>query len=273
MVELTNKQKDSFFQTGFFILPFVFNSDEISDMKNSFQALQKTAFSLANLHLERLKKQKETYIMHQGSQFVLGQIQRGTHSGQPAIRRVSWCGAAEPTLLRYGKDPRLLSVASQLLGSKKMSQLINQAHFKLPGDEVFFEWHQDSTHRGYGGKHWQDINGQGSYVQTLIALDEITSTNGPVCFIPNSVKLGHLDLPENLNNCLATGKIRLEDAIPIEMQEGSLAVFHPYVIHGSEPNHSKETRQAFINGYAYPGANARKYPGEGAGRIVVSESA
>ena len=269
MIELTSKQKNSFFQTGFFILPNVFNLDEIDEMKDSFQSLQETAFSLADLHSEQLKQEHETYVMHQGAQFVLGRIQRGTNLGQPSIRRISWCGAAEPVLSKYGKDPRLLSVASQLLGVKRMSQLINQAHFKLPGDEVSFEWHQDSTHRGYGGKYWQDVNGQGSYVQTMIALDEINRTNGPVCFIPNSVKLGHLDLPQNLNNCLETGKFRLEDAVPIEMQMGSLAVFHPYSIHGSQPNRSKEARQAFINGYAYPGANSRTYPGEGAGRTVA----
>ena len=49
------------------------------------------------------------------AQFVLGRIQRGVNSGQPSIRRVAWCGAAEPMLSKYGKDQRLLHVASQLL--------------------------------------------------------------------------------------------------------------------------------------------------------------
>ena len=146
-----------------------------------------------------------------------------------------------------------------------MSQLINQAHFKLPGDEVTFEWHQDSTHRGYGGNYWQDINGLGSYVQTLTAIDDVTEKNGPVYFIPNIVKLGHLDLPRKLNQCLQAGLFRLEDAVPVEMQAGSIAVFHPYAIHGSQPNRSNNTRHVFINGYA----NSRQYTGEGAGRTVV----
>jgi len=271
MIDLTNKQRNGFFQTGFFILPNVFSPDEIDEMKGSFQSLQETAFSLANLHLEELKPEKETYVMYQGSQFVLGRIQRGINCGQPSIRRVSWCGAAEPLLSKYGNDPRLLSVASQLLGSKEMSQLINQAHFKSPGDEVAFEWHQDSTHRGYGGKYWQDVNSRGSYVQTLTAIDEISQRNGTVYFIPNSVKLGHLNLPRTLNNCLESEKFRLEDAVPIEMKIGSVAVFHPYSIHGSQPNRSNKSRHVFINGFAYPRANSRQYPGEGAGRTVVCQ--
>ena len=151
MIELTNKQKCDFFQVGFLVLSDFFRQNEIDEMKTSFQSLQETAFSLANQHLDELEQEKETYAMHRGAQFVLGRIQRGVNSDQPSIRRVAWCGGAEPMLSKYGKDQHLLYVASQLLGSKEMSQLINQAHFKLPGDEVTFEWHQDSTHRGYGG--------------------------------------------------------------------------------------------------------------------------
>lgn len=271
MIELTNKQKCDFFQVGFFVLSDFFRQNEIDEMKTSFQSLQETAFSLANQHLDELEQEKETYAMHRGAQFVLGRIQRGVNSGQPSIRRVAWCGAAEPMLSKYGKDQRLLYVASQLLGSKEMSQLINQAHFKLPGDEVTFECHQDSTHRGYGGNYWQDINGRGSYVQTLTAIDDVTEKNGPVYFIPNTVKLGHLDLPRKLNQCLQTGLFRLEDAVSVEMKAGSIAVSHPYSIHGSQPNRSNNTRYVFINGYAYPGANSRQYTGEGAGRTVVCE--
>ena len=90
-----------------------------------------------------------------------------------------------------------------------MSQLINQAHFKLPGDEVAFEWYQDSTHRGYGGKYWQYVNGWGSYVQTLTTIDEVSQRNRPGYFIPNSVKLSHLDLPRTLNNCLEFRKVQV----------------------------------------------------------------
>ena len=52
------------------------------------------------------------------------------------------------------------------------------------------------------------------------------------------------------------------------MQPGDVAFFHPYSIHGSEPNISQGPRRVFINGFAYPGANQKKYPGHGAGRTV-----
>ena len=269
MIELTTSQKTDFYQVGFFILPHIFQADEINEIKVSFQSLQEAAFALAHKQRKNLDSVREKAVMYRGSQFVLGQIKQGPTAGQPTIRRVSWCGAAELTLSEYGKDPRLLSIASQLLGSREMQQLINQAHFKLPGDEVTFEWHQDSTHRGFGGEYWQDVNSQGSYVQTLTAIDDITMDNGPVCFIPNTVGFGHLDLSNKLDQHLQSGLFRLEDAVPVAMKSGSVAVFHPYSVHGSQANRSTEPRRTFINGYAYLGANSRQYVGEGAGRIVV----
>jgi hypothetical protein len=44
--------------------------------------------------------------------------------------------------------------------------------------------------------------------------------------------------------------------------------FGPYAIHGSTPNESAVPRRVLINGYAYPGANGRVYPGEGSGRTL-----
>jgi len=51
-----------------------------------------------------------------------------------------------------------------------------------------------------------------------------------------------------------------------------VALFGSYTIHGSEVNNSNKPRMVFINGFAYPGANRRKYPGDGAGALVKLKS-
>ncbi len=250
--ELSSAQVEEFFETGFTVVPGAFSAAEIDDMRAAFDRLQETAFALG-----------ETRI-YNGSQFVVQTVKKGTAS---VIRRISWCGAAEPVLLDYGRDPRLLKMAGQLLGSDEMVQLINQAHFKLPDDEVAFPWHQDSQHRGYGKPGWTDVNGRGSFVQEAIAIDDITAENGPLKFIPGSCKLGHLGLQDYDTQALA-GLFDPETAVPALMAAGSVALFGPYTIHGSEPNRSRHPRRVFINGYAYPGANSRDYPGDGAGRLL-----
>ena len=250
---LTEGQRRRFFTEGFVLQPDVFSAAEVQRMRHAFERLAEAASALG------------ASGMHRGSQFVLAR--NGTR-GQAgiSIQRVVWCGAAEPVLSAYGMDPRLLEMAAQLLGSHEMSQLINQAHFKLPGDGVSFPWHQDSTHRRYGRGEWNDTNGRGSYVQTLTAIDDMTRDNGALELIPGSCALGHVEsvagrgvLPQSIR-----------DASPVlaTMTAGSVMLFGPYTFHRSLPNESRRARRAFINGFAYPGANSRVYPGQGAGRRV-----
>ncbi|MFQ5768094.1 MAG: phytanoyl-CoA dioxygenase family protein, partial [Acidobacteriota bacterium] len=137
---------------------------------------------------------------------------------------------------------------------------------KLPGDGLEFPWHQDSTHRRFGSPLWSDINGRGSFVQTLTALDDMTRENGTLELIAGSHRLGHLGWLETqpLPDHLAAS------AVPAIMAAGSVLLFGPYTIHSSRPNRSAGSRRAFINGYAHPGANRRVYPGRGAGRLLHS---
>ena len=192
--------------------------------------------------------------MHAGSQFVL--------DADPfRIRRVVWCGAAEPVLSAFGMDQRVLGLAAWALGERRMHQLINQAHFKLPGDGVVFEWHQDSVHRRYGTPLWTDVTGRGSFVELATALDPVRADNGPLRFVPRSHLAGHLDpLPE----------VDETAAVTPELDPGDVVLFGPYVVHGSGANLSDRPRRMFLNGFAHPEANRRVYPGDGAGREVVA---
>ena len=131
---LSEEQVEAFFEIGFVIVPDVFTPTEIEEIRAGFNRLEKMAYALSEPGI------------HKGSDFAIDRLE----SGRVIIQRISWCGAAEPVLLAYGKDPRLLGMASQLLGSNEMNQLINQAHFKIPGDNVAFPWHQDSEHRDMG---------------------------------------------------------------------------------------------------------------------------
>lgn len=240
---LTDKQIAEFFDRGFIVLSKVFNQQDLNLM---IGATEKLLTSSRKLNL--------TTQLHNGSSFVFE---------NQALHRVVWAGAHEQDLLNFGADLRILEPVSQLLGSTEMDQLINQIHFKMPGDDIEFEWHQDSQHRGYGTADWTDVNGRGSYVQTLIAIDEVTADKGPVSFVPGSSKLGHVGL-NHISDISSVCDISKSEELL--MQPGDIVLFHPYVIHASTKNISATPRRVLINGYSYPGANHKKYPGEGSGR-------
>ncbi len=207
--------------------------------------------------------------LNEGSHFVLG-----TKNGERVIKRVVWAGGSQPYLLQIGGDPRLTVPCAQLLGSSEIVQLLSQAHFKRPGDGVIFGWHQDIQHRHKGEGTWEDINGKGSYVQTLIVIDEMTQNSGPIQFIPGSAKWGRVDFGDHdYDNPGYTPKrpsqFCEDDAVTIAAKPGDTLFFGPYTAHASFENTSQNYRRVFINGYAYPGANSREYPGVGAGRTIT----
>jgi len=247
---------DKFFRQGFVLVRGVFSPPEVASMLAAFDSLEKTAAHLPGTG------------MHAGAEFV---FDRPGASVPVRIRRVVWCGAAEPVLDRFGTDPRLLGMASQLLESKDMDQLICQAHFKRPGDGVDFPWHQDSSRRRYGTPLWTDVNGRGSYVQIVVALDQMDKDNGPLQVVPGSCALGHLEPPEGAQGALPETWFDASRAVPVLMAGGDALLMGPYTIHGSEPNRSFRPRRAFLAGFASPGANRRSYPGAGTGRRVRAE--
>ena len=154
-------------------------------------------------------------------------------------------------------------MASEALGSDDLVQLIQQAHFKLPGDEVRFDWHQDASNRRYGTDLWSDLDGRGSYVQMTLAVDAMGPGNGGLRIARGSHRLGFV--ADVQSGALPPGCFDEEAAIDVALEPGDVALFGPFVIHGSGPNRSGGPRRLFLQGYALPGANRREYPGSGPG--------
>lgn len=182
------------------------------------------------------------------------------------LLRVVWCGGASPVLARFGDDPRFLDLAAAALGGDQLVQLIQQAHFKLPGDEVAFAWHQDASNRRQGTDLWTDVDGRGSFVQIALAVDPSGPDNGGLQFLEGSHRLGFVADPRTgaVPEALLAG--RVVDAV---LDPGDAVVFGPFVLHGSGPNRGDIPRRTFLQGYALPGANHRDYPGCGLGVLRV----
>lgn len=253
-VEFTDAQVQAFYEEGLVVVPGVFRREETDAMRAAFDRLHAAAQALRTTQTSK------------GSYFVLT-----PRDEKVIVNRVVWCGAAEPLLSDYGRDPRLLAIAAKLLGSRQMQQLINQAHFKMPGDGVSFAFHQDIQHRDKSPGDWKDVNGRGSYVQTLTCVDAMTSENGPLLYIPGScqtgaLKAGAYSYDQDAND--ETSREKLARSKPVLGEPGDLILLNPYTLHGSLANNSKLARRIFINGFAYPGANGRVYPGEGSGRML-----
>ena len=236
--EVTQEMVDTFYEQGFVRINQVFTPQEMDEIDAAFERLYATAEKIA-------QPREGAHVSHGGSKFTYGK-------DNDYVRHIAYCGNVEPVLLKFGRDERLLAIASAILGSREVDQLINQAHYKRPGSGVAFDWHQDIMHRGITRGAFQDVDGKGSYVQIALAVDDATENNGPLEFIPGSNKLGFLGEKPG-EKADTTGRVA-----PL-IKRGDVAAFGPYTIHGSVANLSDKSRRVFINGFAYPGANLRTF--------------
>lgn len=256
----------AFHAHGFFVVRGLFSAVDIAAVRAAFDRLHARAQEMKTTQTER------------DALFVLKE-----RAHDVVVQRIVWAGGAEPDLLRVGEDRRLVDIALRLLGTPGCDHLLNQAHFKMPGDGVAFDWHQDIQHRDKGvvdgNETWRDVTGRGSYVQTLLLVDDMTPENGPLQFLPAAavpldargrLKSAHDDYSSTpgatlLPSSSSSSSIDASRAITVTGQAGDVLVFGPYAVHGSLPNTSTTPRRVLINGYAAPGANGRVYPGAGLG--------
>lgn len=247
-----------FFDDGYLIVEGLYSRAEVAEMAEAAERLRAVGREVAAGLPADSAIEGELKVEHAGSQFVFGGSNGGSN-GLPRLLRVVWAGGCEPAFLAYGREERITSIAGQLLGTSTLVHLLNQLHAKYPNDGLEFEPHQDSEHRRYGTPEWRDVNGTGSYVQSVIAIDDSTPENGPLIFYPRSGRRGHRDPASVRRN------YRDRPGVPALLKAGDVAFFGPYVVHRSAENRSTTPRRILINGFTLPGANTRSYFGSGTG--------
>lgn len=173
--------------------------------------------------------------------------------GTPAVQMVQWPSYHNAVLNAARLDPRFVRLLSPLLGGD-LKQIINQLHWKTPGAPGDFAWHQDSRFRRPEAAY---RNLGSSYIQTGLAIDPHTPESGAMRFIPGSHRRGTLPLDTTTevlgtamaDTALLAAGLSPDDAIDVVLAPGDLALWSPYLVHGSGTNRADHRRRLYINGY------------------------
>lgn len=174
-------------------------------------------------------------------------------SGEPFVRMAQWPSYHQTVLNHVRLDTRIARLLEPLLGLD-LKQIINQLHWKAPGSLGDFAWHQDSRSRRPASAY---RNLARSYVQTGLAIDPHEPEAGGMRFIPGSHRRGDLGmdcskkalgtpLQEEALNAVGLSS---SDAADLVLEPGDLALWSPYLVHGSGTNRSDHKRRFYINGY------------------------
>ena len=226
-----------YWRDGYTIVPDFFDADEIAEL----------AAATDQLYAEGLAH---------GSSFRHGNLfynvaERG--DGGPLVRMVQWPSYHQPALNRVRLDQRFADLLEPLIGGD-LKQIINQVHWKAPGSLGDFAWHQDSKSRR-PAQAFRNL--ATSYVQTGLAVDAHNPASGGMRFIPGSHLRGDLRMNCSTHSLGAAMKntaldavgLSASDAVDLILEPGDLALWSPYLVHGSGSNRSGHKRRFYINGY------------------------
>jgi ectoine hydroxylase-related dioxygenase (phytanoyl-CoA dioxygenase family) len=166
---------------------------------------------------------------------------------------VQWPSYHQKLLDRVRLDRRFAELLEPLIGGD-LKQIINQVHWKAPGAIGEFAWHQDSRSRRPASAY---RNLADSYVQTGLAIDPHNPESGGMRFIPKSHLKGDLGMDCSkkalgtplMDKALDDVGLSAAGAIDLILEPGDLAIWSPYLVHGSGLNSSSHKRRFFINGY------------------------
>jgi ectoine hydroxylase-related dioxygenase (phytanoyl-CoA dioxygenase family) len=184
-------------------------------------------------------------------------VARECEGSEPLVRMVQWPSYHQAVMNAVRLDSRFAELLEPLIGSD-LKQIINQVHWKAPGSLGDFAWHQDSRFRNPPSAY---RNLATAYVQTGLAIDSHTPESGCMRIIPRSHLRGDLEMDCSKKalgtamseDALAAVGLSDEDAIDLLLEPGDLALWSPYLVHGSGKNVSRHKRRLYINGYVRAG--------------------
>lgn len=227
-----------YWREGYAVVRGFFNRDEIDEISEA----------LDQLYAEGVAHGR---CFRHGNLFY--NAAREGNGTEPLVRMVQWPSYHQPVLNSVRLDQRFAELLEPLIGHD-LKQIINQVHWKAPGSLGDFAWHQDSRFRRPASafRHLGT-----SYVQTGLAIDPHTPKSGCMRIIPRSHLRGDLDMDASKlvlgtamsDDALAQVGLCQADAVDLILEPGDLALWSPYLVHGSGTNHSEHKRRLYINGY------------------------
>lgn len=141
-------------------------------------------------------------------------------------------------------NPAFVMAASQLLGNLAVRFWHDQLFCKPAQHGGVVAWHQDYA-------YWTRTVPM-QHLTCWIGLDDATTENGCLMYVPQSHRWGLLQKPElagqmdGLMDYLSAEQKTGFNPVPIVMKKGYASFHHPLLVHGSNKNQSDNSRRAFV---------------------------
>lgn len=221
---LTDEQVDFFNAYGYLCNVKIFDDDQIGVLQKELAEIMDPSHPLHKLFYEFHTNESEdpnSIVFH-----ALGawRVSAGYHD-------ILW-------------NPAFVMAASQLFGNSAVRFWHDQLFYKPPHNGGVVAWHQDYS-------YWTRT-GPIQHLTCWIGLDDTTTENGCLYYVPKSHQWGLLQKPvltgemDGLLAYMTAEQKNNFNPIPIEMKAGEATFHHPLMVHGSFKNASDRPRRGVV---------------------------
>jgi phytanoyl-CoA hydroxylase len=216
---LTHEQLEQFNKNGFLILPN-FAEDFVCD----------EILKVSKIELQKRDEPIETE----------GEYNTNQNS---TIRRLRQVYDRNIVFQDWMRNEKIRPILNQVLGDTPVLTLAhhNSIMTKMPHESTQSGWHQDR-------RYWHFENG--NLVSIWLALDNETTENGVLEFIPNSHKMkfteSQFDEKIFFRTDLEENQKLIDTKVSFDLKKGDVVLFHAETLHKAEKNSTDNPKISFV---------------------------
>ncbi len=237
----SEKEQQKYLDDGFVCRESQFSQKEIISFRKIFESTVKKAHSISETGKEYFLDKKRFVDIDYLT------LQYEPEPNNQFLKVIEPAHSLNDDLDEITSDRRITDPIKSILSTNEISLWTDKLNLKRPKVGSGFGWHQDSP---YWVHDSEDVE---SLPNVYICLDNTNQSNGCFSVIKGSHKEGCL--PGTFDNSQLGGFYTdkdcfdIEDAVDLEVSEGSLIFFNQHIVHGSTANHSDQERRAYIVTY------------------------
>lgn len=213
---LTQQQIDYYHEHGYVTVNDVISGDELAALRRVTDEMVEKARTLT--------ESDDEFGLEPGHTFEDPRVQRVK---RPSLHHETYASALH--------HDGILDIVSQLIGPG-IRYTGEKLNMKSAGFGSVVEWHQDWAFM----PHTND-----DLLAVGVAIDDMTVDNGALLVVPGSHRRPLYDHHQDgyFIGAVSDGAFDAAEAVPIEMEAGSISIHHIRMLHGSAPNNSDRSRR------------------------------
>lgn len=224
---------------GYLVVKNVFQPSELTDIN---QRVEK-------IITDETQAPEGVSIGHEGDTV---KDKTSTAAQNTSIRAMAFLVRFDPLFKNFAKQEKLLGLVRGLIGPR-IKVFRDQMLLKPPGGQAK-PLHQDQS--------YFRVQPQDDLVTAWIALDEATTDNGCMCYVPTSHKHGIFEIESDpdrpVHHIPKTNGLSLPEPVACPVPVGSVIFHHGCTLHNSEDNNTDTWRKALILHFSTSGAKSER---------------